>query len=101
MNNKTPAGEWLRDGSMLYKLNGYENNCDEINVTMANGSRNPLARADAAARLMTLIEADRALRQSDARAATPCSTCATWLANGAADQPCSSCGINATQKGGA
>lgn len=66
--SKETTGEWLRDSSLLYRLNDdvRPTNCDEINITMANGSREPLARADAAARLLTLIEADPELRRGDA-----------------------------------
>ena len=39
----SPDGVWLRDGSLVYKLkNGV--NCDEINISMVNGSRNPEQR---------------------------------------------------------
>jgi hypothetical protein len=46
---------WLIDGSLLYRLNDHGNNCDEINVSMANGSRTPEIRAFVAAALLTRI----------------------------------------------
>lgn len=38
---EAPKNDWLIDGSLLYRLNDdiRPSNCDEINVTMAHGSR--------------------------------------------------------------
>ena len=56
MNTKTePAGEWLQDGGLLYRLNEHDNNCDEINITMVDGSREMDARAAAAVRLLPAL----------------------------------------------
>jgi len=50
-------GGWLIDGSLLYRLNEYGSNCDEINVTQTNGSRDPMFREFAAKALLKRITA--------------------------------------------
>lgn len=49
------AGGWLIGGSLLYRLNEHGNNCDEINVTQANGSRDPVIREFTARALLKRI----------------------------------------------
>ena len=52
---------WLRDGSLLYRLtDALRANRDEINVTMANGSRNPAVRDAAAEKLRNMLDAAQA-----------------------------------------
>lgn len=52
-----PADSWLQEGSLLYRLtDGHRpENRDEINVTMADGSRTPEARARRAGELLDRI----------------------------------------------
>jgi hypothetical protein len=49
---------WLIDGSLIYRLNAEGVNCDEINVTMANGSRAKNVCHDAAVELLAELRAD-------------------------------------------
>lgn len=53
---------WLQDGSLLYRLtdDAHPVNRDEINVTMANGSRSAEARARRAGDLLDSIRAGQA-----------------------------------------
>jgi hypothetical protein len=55
----TPTDGWLQDGGLLYRLtdDGSPQNRDEINVTMADGSRSPEARARRAGELLDRIRA--------------------------------------------
>jgi hypothetical protein len=55
----TPTDGWLQDGGLLYRLTdgGNPQNRDEINVTMADGSRSPEARARRAGELLDRIRA--------------------------------------------
>lgn len=46
---------WIIEGSLLYRLNDHGNNCDEINVSMADGMRTPEIRELAAAYLLKRI----------------------------------------------
>jgi hypothetical protein len=55
-----PTG-WMRDGGLLYRLGEYGSNCDEINVTMANNSRDVKARSLAASSLLRRITAPQAV----------------------------------------
>lgn len=63
MSTNIPRGQdggtngWLRDGSLLYRLaeERRPQNRDEINVTMADESRTPEARARRAGELFDLI----------------------------------------------
>ena len=54
-----PTDGWLQDGGLLYRLtdDGSPQNRDEINVTMADGSRSPEARARRAGELLDRIRA--------------------------------------------
>lgn len=47
--------KWLQSVGLLYRLSGGKN-CDEINVTMAYGSRQDVARADRAATVKAILE---------------------------------------------
>ena len=49
-------GGWLIDGSLIYKLDEQGINCDEINVTMANGSRSAEDRARKAVEVLDSIK---------------------------------------------
>jgi hypothetical protein len=59
---------WKIDGSLIYRLNDKGVNCDEINITMVNGSRAAEVRHDAAVELLAELSstADKA---SEVRAA--------------------------------
>jgi len=52
-------GEWLQSGGLLYRLTDerHPQNCDEINVTMADGSRDNAARAARASEILALLTA--------------------------------------------
>ncbi|MCA8237698.1 hypothetical protein [Burkholderia cenocepacia] len=55
-----PSGDttgWLQSGSLLYRLTDerHPQNCDEISVTMANGSRNDVDRAARASEILALL----------------------------------------------
>ncbi len=60
-NEKKPADGWLQDGSLLYRLTDerYPQNRDEINVTMADGSRSIEARTRRASELLERIRQTR------------------------------------------
>jgi hypothetical protein len=61
---------WLIDGSLIYRLNAEGVNCDEINVTMVNGSRAKGACHDAAVELLTELRAiEREVRLTAVREA--------------------------------
>jgi len=49
--------DWLIVDSLLYRLNEYDVNCDEINVTMAGGSRKEAPRAERAKQLLAMLAA--------------------------------------------
>lgn len=49
------AHGWLIDGSLVYRLNDIGVNCDEINVTMADGSRKEGPRAARAQAILANI----------------------------------------------
>jgi hypothetical protein len=49
--------DWLIVDGLLYRLNEYGVNCDEINVTMANGSRKDGSRNERAQALLKLLSA--------------------------------------------
>jgi hypothetical protein len=57
---------WLRAGSLLYRLTDdpRPENCDEINVTMADGSRDAGPREARALQLMALLEQEESLKQA-------------------------------------
>lgn len=64
----TDEGGWLLDGSLLYRLTDerHPQNRDEINVTMADGSRNPEVRAARAGEILALLAASpAALKDTD------------------------------------
>ena len=57
---EVPADGWLQDGGLLYRLTDdvrVPENRDEINVTMADGSRSPESRARRAGELLDRIRA--------------------------------------------
>lgn len=56
-----PTDGWLQDGGLLYRLTDgrHPENRDEINVTMAYGSRTPEARTQRASELLDRIRANR------------------------------------------
>ena len=49
------SNEWLVDGSLVYRLNEEGANCDEIIITMFNGSRHERGNCDAARYLSILL----------------------------------------------
>lgn len=61
-NEKT----WQIAGSLLYRLTDgpRPQNCDEINVTMANGSREDAPRENRVLQLMALLEREESLKQA-------------------------------------
>lgn len=64
---ETPSKSgWLRAGSLLYRLTDEPRpqNCDEVNVTMADGSREDGPRAARARQLMGLLEDSAKLKQA-------------------------------------
>jgi hypothetical protein len=40
--NRYPATEWLVDGNLVYRLDQYDTNYDEIRVSMCNGTHGML-----------------------------------------------------------
>jgi hypothetical protein len=58
--------EWLISGSLLYRLtdDSRPENCDEINVTMADGSRESGPREARALQLRALLEHEESLKQA-------------------------------------
>lgn len=59
---------WMVDGSLIYRLNDKGVNCDEINVTMVNGSRANDARHDAAVELLTELTSITQVPAAEVRA---------------------------------
>jgi hypothetical protein len=53
--NTFPLDEWVQSDGLLYRLNEAGVNCDEINVTQANGSRSPTSRGARAMQLFALL----------------------------------------------
>lgn len=62
----TGPSEWLRSGSLLYRLTNEPRpqNRDEINVTMAQGSRESEPREQRARQIIGMLERDRDLRRA-------------------------------------
>ena len=57
--NDKPTGVWLRDGSLIYRLENTPHglsNCDEINVTQVADSRAMPTRIERAQKLLAQIE---------------------------------------------
>jgi hypothetical protein len=55
--------DWLIDGSLVYRLNEYEVNCDEINITMAGGSRQEAPRRQRAEAILAMFSAPIAVAE--------------------------------------
>jgi hypothetical protein len=57
---------WLRSGSLLYRLTDerHPQNCDEINVTMAQGSREAPARESRARHVLNLLKQSDELKEA-------------------------------------
>lgn len=52
--------DWMLDRGLIYRLNDQGANCDEINVTMAHGSRSNDARYAAASQLLAMLARQQA-----------------------------------------
>jgi hypothetical protein len=67
-----PSDGWLQDGSLLYRLTDERKpqNRDEINVTMADGSRSEASRTRRAGELLDRIRGTRRVPLSDEQIAS-------------------------------
>ena len=61
-----PSDGWLQDGALLYRLTDERKpqNRDEINVTMADGSRSEASRTRRAGELLDRIRANKTRREA-------------------------------------
>jgi len=55
--------DWLIHGSLLYRLSEHEVNCDEINITMADGSRKEAPRRQRAEAILAMLAAPIAVAE--------------------------------------
>jgi hypothetical protein len=51
------SNKWLAEGSLVYRLNEEGENCDEINISMYDDSRDAVGRGTAAKHLAVILNA--------------------------------------------
>lgn len=76
LQDAEPNGQWLRSGGLLYRLTDgpHPENCDEINVTMVDGSRDDKPRAARAQMLLKQLSIDWKQRAQEAELMAECTT---------------------------